>query len=175
MNRGQMVLAAGALIVIALIATLMAVLQLGYQPSQPTGEHYSPPEETRRVIEEALIEAEPVARDYAWINSSEAAEAVRRIVGERLTALERAESTAIRRVDFAPDVAADSLAEICPRGPGQRFGACVAFDGIVLQNRGETTHLVAVVLRITVTHSEGDARMTIVVRPRLRVVDAPDS
>lgn len=170
-----MILAAGALIVIALIATLLAILQLGYQPSEPTAERYTPPGETRRVIEETLVEAEPTARDYAWTNRSAAAEEVRGIVMDRLHALERTDATAVRHVEFAPDVAADVLSHICPRGPGKRFGPCAAIDGIVLQDRGDTTHLVGVVLRITVRHTDGSATITIVVRPLPRVVDEPDS
>lgn len=175
MNRGQMILAAGALIVIALIATLLAILQLGYQPAGPSTDHSTPPDETRRVIEEALIEAEPVARDYAWINRSVAAGEVRVIVSERLNTLNQSDSPAVRRVEFAPEVAADDLSDTCPRGPGRHFGPCAAIDGIVLQDRGDTTHLVGVVLRITVTHETGNATMTILVRPLLRVVDGPDS
>lgn len=175
MNRGQMILAAGSLIVIALIAILLAILQLGYEPAASTADEYTPPEETRRVIEEALLEAEPSARAYAWTNRSVAAEEVRGIITDRLIDLERTEATSVRRVEFAPDVAAEGLADICPKGPGNRFGPCAAIDGIVLQERGEVTHLVGVVLRITIEHRDGTATMTIIVQPLPRVVAGPDS
>jgi hypothetical protein len=169
-----MILAAGSLIVIALIATLLAVLQLGYHPSGSTAAEYTPPEETRRVIEEALIEAEPSARAYAWTNRSVAAEEIRGMITDRLHDLE-GNTAGVRRIEFASVVPPEVLSDICPRGPGTRFGSCAAIDGIVLQERGETAHLVGVVLRLTVVHEDGRATMTIVVRPLPRVVDGPDS
>lgn len=164
-----MVIVAGAVVAVALIAVLGAVLQLGYHPGHDDGDGLTPPEETRRVVTEVLDTEEETVRESAWEDRQEAVAALQIALEERFQVLERTPIESIRRVRFAPEMAAERLAELCPRGPGQQFGPCVAIDGVIVQDRGGSTHLVAVVLRVTVTTDESESVVTIVVRPTLGV------
>jgi hypothetical protein len=166
-----MVILAGVVAAVALIAILGAALQLGYHPGQQPNTDLAPPEETRRVVADVLETEEATVREAAWEDREGAVDALETALDDRLRTLERRPVGSIRLVRFAPDAALSKLSELCPRTAGKRFGPCVAIDGIVVQNRDDTTHLVAVVLEVTVIADETETVLTLVVRPTPRVVE----
>jgi len=56
----------------------------------------------------------------------------------------------------------------CPGGAGRRFGDCTAIDGVVVQDRVDETHVLAVAFDVTVTTDRGRIEATMVVRPVAR-------
>lgn len=167
MNRGQLVIAAGAVVAIALIAVLGAALQLGYQPA-PEPERVDPPAETRRVIETVLTQVEPAVREYEWGDHEAAVQEVRPALTDGLQDLQIDRAGIGRTVEPDTEAALERLGTLCPRTGNRSFGSCTAIDGIVLQERQEMTHLVAVVLEVTVRTDTGTTDLTVVVKPSLR-------
>jgi hypothetical protein len=61
--------------------------------------------------------------------------------------------------------AAESRAESnCPSGSGRDFGPCEAIDDVVVQERADETHVLAVAVDVRVTTEKGWSRSTVVVR-----------
>lgn len=161
-------IAAGAVVAIALIAVLGAALQLGYQPA-PELERVDPPAETRRVIETILTQVEPAVREYKWGDHEAAVQEVQPALTDGLRALQIDRAGIVRTVEPDAEAALERLGVLCPRTGNRSFGPCTVIDGIVLQERQETTHLVAVVLEVTVRTDTGATALTVVVKPALRV------
>lgn len=170
MTRAQLVIAAGAVVAVALLAVLGAVLQLGYDPA-PDSQRMDPPEETRRVVATLLTRVEPAVRDYAWGEHEAAIQEINPVLRDGIRTLQTDRAGTIRFVDVATGAALDRLATLCPRTEHQSFGPCTVIDGIVLQERAGRTHLVAVVLEVTVVTETRRTALTVVVRPAPRVIE----
>lgn len=170
-ERGQLVLVAGAVVVVALVAVLGAVLQLGYQPGAaqpPAGE---PVERTvERVAGTALERVAAQVRDRPWAARAAVAQEVRDAVAGSLEAVRGAGPDGVRVVTVDTAAATTLATERCPGGPARRFGPCEAVDGVVVQRRDGRVHVVAVPLSVTVRTGSGRTAVTVVVRPRPRAV-----
>jgi hypothetical protein len=169
MTRGQLVIAAGLVIAVGLLAVLGAVLQLGYDP-EATSPREDGTAETRRVVESVLTNLEPAVREHDWGENDRAAKLVADGLRGPLAALEEARPGVTRIVMLDTRAAAQGLLEVCPRGPNLRFGPCVAVDGVVLQEREDTTHLVGVAIRIVTVTETGRSEITLYIRPMPRIV-----
>lgn len=144
--RGQLVLSAAAIIVVALVAVLFAYAQLGYHPDLQ--ESHAPEWDAThatldRVVHDAVTES---AGDYTWDRRHEIGDVVRNAIRDRIATLEskNLESGVLRTVEFDPERAETVATEACPSGPGRRFGECAAIGGVVLQERAGDAVVLAV-------------------------------
>lgn len=172
-DRAQLVLVTGAVAAIAFLPVLVAVIQAGGPPPTPQGEN--PFEAVSTSLDAGVGTMPPLASEYNWSERRAASRDVRRQLGGLIERLRSPTRTGIRTVEWAPTTAATVAAEDCPSGPNQVFGPCRNLGGVVLQERGGATHLVAVVVRVTVTEPDGRRSVTLVVASPTRLVaDPPD-
>jgi len=168
-DRGQLVLLAAAVVAVALVAMVVAYLQVA-GPGTAGAQHVvadgEPVERVRAGLEPAVYNASLAAVGVGWAGRSRAATRV----GQRLDpAVDRLEAGALpdgRAVSVGRN---ESVAETwatarCPGGPNRQFGSCEAVDGLVFQARGGEATLVAVAFDVRVTDPQGTRRAGIVVR-----------
>lgn len=168
-GRGQLVLLAGVVVALALVAMLAAYLQLGYHADVATSEV---DDGTVRDGQSYLQRAtHAVARDlrgeYNWSRRDEAVAAMRdRLRPERRT-LERSrvESGVVFEASLNQSAARSWAVDNCPGGPGREFGTCQASRGIVVQNRSDRALVVAVGYDLAVTTDDQRTELTLVVEP----------
>lgn len=166
-DRGQLVLAAAAVIAIALAPVVFAYLQLGYAGDVTATRGYADPAgNAERVLSRAVDEAsEGVPERHAWSEREDAVDEVRAALGPRIGALEAARVNRGTAVQVAyNDTAAREWLRSgrCPGGPNRRFGGCAVDRGVVVQNRAGRTHVVAVAADVRVTTPDGRTRTTVV-------------
>ncbi len=168
-RRGQLVLAASAVVVVALVALLAAYLQLGYAADVRTGADYDDPAaDAQRALVRAVHGATAdVPGNYTWEQRETAATAVRDDLRDRFETIEEArfEEGIARSIEENATRANVSAREDCPDGPGREFGPCETDGGLVLQERADRTHVVAVAVDLRVTEERGRTELTTVVRP----------
>ena len=166
-DRGQLVLAAAAVIAIALAPVVFAYLQLGYAGDVAATRGYADPTgNAERVLSRAVHEAsEGVPARYPWSERDDAVDEVRTALTPRIATLEAARvdrGTAVQ-VAYNDTAAREWLRSgRCPRGPNRRFGDCSAERGVIAQNRAGRTHVVAVAVDVRVTTPDGRTRATFV-------------
>lgn len=166
-DRGQFVLAAAALVVLALTPVVFAYLQLGYHPDVRASEAYdSPAANAERVLERAVHEASVgVPANHSWTARGGAVAAVRADVDRTRDVLRR--SRVAEGVVYGTrynDTAARRWVDgNCPDGPGRRFGPCRAIRGVVVQERAGEAHLLAVAVDLTIDSERGRTELTLVV------------
>ena len=166
-DRAQLVLLAAAIIALALVPILMAYVQLGYHADVRATDGYTVPvEDAERTLERAVYGASgSVDGEYRWGERGDAAETTREELAPRLENLEesRIEQGTVYRVAYN-ESAADAYEDSgCSDGEGQRFGPCQSDDGVVLEQRAQEMHLVAVAFDLTVTTERGETEVTVVV------------
>jgi hypothetical protein len=179
-DRGQLVLLAAAVIAFALVPLAIAYLQLGYVgdlESEPgvesggsPGVHATSGAASERAVHDAiertaLANLAAVAGDHEWENRGEAVTIYRSALREDLDELEGAalDDGVIVTLRVAP---ADALAwarEACPTGRNREFGACVADDGIVIQERAGTATVAAVAIEVRIASEDATRESLIVV------------
>lgn len=164
-DRGQLVLAAAAVLAIALAPVVFAYLQLGYAGDvRATGGYADPAGNAERVLSRAVHGASAgVPRSDAWAEREEAADEVRTDLGPRIATLEtaRVERGTVYTIGYNGTAARDWLAAgNCPGGPDRQFGACERDGGLIVQNRSGRTHVVAVAFDVRVTTPDGEMRTT---------------
>lgn len=169
-TRGQLVLLAAMTIVIVLLPMLTAVMQLGYHPDGPSRSvDPHPVQSTGAVLERAIAAAgDGLPTTHPWDERTDATSAVRASVRPTLAALNgsmAAQGITIE-VHLNDSRAAAWASRNCPGGPGRDFGPCRTDSGIVLQNRLDRTHLVAVAVDILVVGPEAQWRLGRVIRRR---------
>jgi len=168
-TRGQLVLAAAAVLAVALVPVAFAYLQLGYHDDVAASADYdAPAADAERVLERAVHDAvRDVPETYDWRERADAVETVRSRLDPDLEALAtaRVESGTSYRVAYNETAAEAWAEESCPDGPDRQFGSCKARRGIVVQERAGETHVLVVALEVTVTTERGSRRLTFVVRP----------
>ena len=155
-RRSQLVLVAAGVIAMGLLPIVLAYTQLGYagmattEPSATTATA-----DARRAIERAAFDAgEPSQGERPWAARSDVADAVAgrfdaRVESVETGAIERGVHHAIERNASAATAWAGGN---CPSGPNRQFGPCEARDGVVLQERGGDTHVLAIAVDLrTVT------------------------
>ena len=166
-DRGQTVLAAAAVLALALVPLGFAYLQLGYHEDvAATTEAERPGSETVRLLERAVYDAGGEATGHPWAGRAGAAQQVRNALAPRerdieAVQVERGVAASIERNDSA---AASWAAANCPYGAGRLFGDCEALGGLVLQERADETHLVAVAYDVRVVDDRGETALTVVIR-----------
>ena len=166
-DRGQLVLLAAAIVALALVPILAAYVQLGYHADVRATDGYTAPvEDAERTLERAVYDASgTIDGEYHWREREHAAGVTRRVLYSWLENLEesRVERGTVYGIEYNDSAAREHAFRECPRGEGQRFGSCQADDGVVVQQRGQELHLVAVAFDLTVTTEEGETEVTVVV------------
>lgn len=165
-ERGQLVVAAGAILAVALIPVVLAYLQLSYAPAAAVaGPDDDPAREALATMDDAAVAAAAeVAGDYPWTAREAAAREANRSLWVTAKQLEgsQVEAGVARTVGFNASAAADWASESCPSGPNRRFGDCEAVGGLVLQERAGEATLVAVAVDVRATDDRGWTEVTAV-------------
>lgn len=167
-DRGQLVLLAAVVLAIALVPVLFAYLQLGYHADVSASTDYdSPGRNAERFLERAVHEASRgIAGNYSWTDRQDAVDRVRTRLDTRVETLEtaRVESGTAYRTGYNQTAATAWVDEHCPDGPNREFGDCKtpANSGVVVQERMGQTHVLAVVLDVTITTERGTRQLTLV-------------
>ncbi len=158
-DRAQLVLTAAAVIAVALAPAVLAYLQLGYHPDvRASAEYDDPLGNANRLLERAVHDAGANATgEYRWGRRRAATAAVRDRLRPRVEALEasRVAAGTAYEVRYNGSAARAWATEECPRGPGRRFGACRAIDGVVVQDRAGETHVLGVAVDVRATTERG--------------------
>lgn len=165
-ERGQMVLAAAAVVAVALAPMVLAYLQLGYHADVTASDEYDDVEGNAvRVLERATHEASVgIPTNYSWGEHNDAVSYMRDRLRPRLRTLERSRlnaGTAIL-VSYNESAAREWAREHCPNGEGREFGPCVAREGVVVQSRVGETHPLAVAYDVRVVTDRGETTMTVI-------------
>lgn len=167
--RGQVVVLAAAVIALALVPLVAAYLQLGYAADLRAESDEEPIADADRSLRAGVTRiAGTLPAEYAWTERDRAAEAVRTRLTARMDALGRsgaAGADASYRLTYDRRAAADWAARRCPDGANRQFGDCVVRDGVVVQERADRTHLVAVAVDVRIVGASGTSRATLIVRP----------
>lgn len=165
-DRGQVVLLAALLLVVALVPMVFAYLQLGYDGDVHTGIESDSVAETQRVLDRTVHNASTgVADSYNWDDRSEAVRTIQDRLDptlQTLTASRLDERTAYELSYNGSRAQAWANAN-CPAGPNRQFGGCESINGVVVQERAERTHALAVAFDLTVTTPDGETSLTTVV------------
>lgn len=166
-DRGQLVLVAAGLAAVALLACLLAYLQLagGTAPPRepaPAGTV----DGVVRGLEEAVGNASAaVTGEHS--DRPRAARALDRTLSpdvRAVTATAAASGSAV--IVHGNGTAARAWArESCPGGTDRAFEECVVRDAAVFQTRAGVVHVVAVAFDVAVDDGRRRARLTVVVRP----------
>lgn len=166
-DRGQLVLAAAAVVAFALAPVAIASLQLGYHGDvRANGGYDAPARNAERVLSRAVHEGSAgVTGEYAWDDRSEAVDAVRSRLGDDVAALRsaRVESGTVYAVRYDESAASAWANRNCPGGPNRQFGDCEAARGVVVQDRAGETHVLAVSFDVRVTDERGTAELTLII------------
>jgi len=165
-RRGQLVLVAAVLVAVALAPVVLAYLQLGYHEDVRAASAVDDPTgDTVRVLDRAVTrESESIPRRYAWAEREQAVTAFRDAlepVRSRLQTAEMERGTVIEITDNATAASAWQAAN-CPGGPGREFGPCRTDRGVVVQERVDRTHVLAVGVDVTTTTERGETEVTMV-------------
>jgi len=167
-DRGQLVLVASVLVAVALAPVVLAYLQLGYNDDvRATAQYDDPTADTVRGLDRAVANVSgDVPREYAWTGRQAAVTAVREELSPTRSRLQTAE---IRRGTVTDITYNESAADAwqaanCPSGPDRQFGSCVADRGVVVQERVDRTHVLAVAFEVTTTSEESETTVTVVVQ-----------
>lgn len=165
-RRGQLVVLAAGVVVVALVPMLAAYLQLGYaEDVDATADDPSPTADAIRTLEGAVHDATAdVPASYDWSDRGAAADAVRSRLSPRIETVETSllDRGIARSVAYNDTLAGEVASDECPGGPARQFGSCVADGGIVLQERAGEAHVVAVAVDIESTTEAGSARVSTV-------------
>lgn len=166
-ERGQLVLVAAVLVAVALAPVVLAYLQLGYHDDvRAAGAVDDPTGETVRILDRAVTrESESVPRTYAWADRSVAVTALRddlEPVRSRLRTAEIERGT-VTEIAYNATAAGAWQSANCPSGRGREFGACQVERGVVVQDRVDRTHVLAVGFDVTTTTERGETTVTVVV------------
>jgi hypothetical protein len=167
MNRGQLVLVAAVVIVIALVPIVFAYLQLGYNADiEASGDYADPMANAEQLLGRAVHEAGAnISTDYAWNRHSSAVTEVHDRLQSRILVLERSritEGTAYH-VSYNDSAAAAWITANCPTEPARQFGSCETDRGVIIQERAGETHVLAVALDVMITTNRGQIEATMIV------------
>lgn len=166
-RRGQLVLLAAVVVAVALVPMVFAYMQLGYHADVSAGGEYTAPAENAdRVLSRTVHDAATTAERHPWNERDRTADEVRAALEPDLATLEsaRVERGTVYRVQYNDTAASAWTADACPTGPARQFGPCAADGGVVLQERSDETHVVAVAVDVHVVGERRTVRSTVVVR-----------
>ena len=166
-DRGQVVLLAAAVVVVALVPMLLAYAQLGYLDDAAAGETPPAPEtDALRLLRQAVAEAAgEVDGDTAWADRKTAADRANATLDSRVSRIETARIADGVAVGIEQNATAATrwAAANCPSGPMRRFGPCEADGGVILQERAGEATLVAVAYDVRANATGRSVRLTRVV------------
>lgn len=155
-RRSQLVLVAAGVIAIGLLPIVLAYTQLGYAgvaTTDPTAS--TPTEDARQAVERAAFDASTDLQGLRpWTERDAAVSQVTDRFDARVASIETAgiERGVSHEVERNQSAAVQFATERCPGGPDRQFGACDVEDGVVVQERGADTHVVAIAVDLrTVT------------------------
>lgn len=167
-DRGQLVLVAATLVAVALAPVVLAYLQLGYHGDvRATGAYDDPTADTVRVLDRSVTNVSgDVPRDYAWTEKESAVSTVRDELAPTRSRLRTAtvKRGTVTEIRYNESAASAWQAANCPSGPDRQFGDCVADRGVVVQDRVDRTHVLAVAFDVTTTTSHGETTVTVLLR-----------
>jgi len=167
-ERAQFVVLAAAVVAVALAPVVLSYLQLGYHAdARAAAEYDDPVGNAERFLERAVHDsAADIPGEYEWRDRRAAVDVVQdRLDGHRETlATSRVEEGVVYATGYNLSVADDRQRRNCPGGPDRDFGRCESRRGIVIQERDDDTHVLAVALDVTVTTPRGEHEVTVVVR-----------
>lgn len=170
-DRGQVVLLAAAVVVVAVVPMALAYHQLGYDDdvTRRAETAQDPTAVATHALQAGVDAADSrIAGQYPWNRRDAAAHAVRERLNESAADLRAhgAQSGVLYEVSENDSAATRWADDDCPSGPGRAFGPCVADGGLVLQERaGETTLLGAVLdLRVRSERRDSEFHVRIAVR-----------
>jgi len=167
-DRGQLVLLAAALLALALVPVAFAYLQLGYHDDIRTNSPATAMGETERTVERGVHESAVAVRGrFDWDGREAAVAAFRAELEPTKRAVEAAELDSGRAIHVEYNrTRAELVAERdCPGGTGRRFGDCNAVDGVVVQERAGTTHVLSVAIDLQLIGAQRERTVTTVLRP----------
>lgn len=165
-DRGQLVLVAAVVVAIALIPVVLAYLQLGYHPDVRAGSADADHERNaERFLARGVHEA-ALSANGSWTDRRAVVSTVRDRLGPPLKTLResRIERGTAYSVAYNQSAARDWSDRHCPSGPDRQFGPCQATRGVVVQERQDETHVLAVAFDLVVTTDRGRIEWTVVVR-----------
>ncbi|PSQ44467.1 hypothetical protein BRD17_04085 [Halobacteriales archaeon SW_7_68_16] len=166
-DRGQLVLAAAAVLAVALASIAMAYVGLGYDADVETvGPERDRLGDTVGTLSRAVHVAGANATGTDWDRRERAVTTVREGLDRRIGAIEGASvgDGAATTVTFAPEAAAEWARTGCPGGTDREFGTCEARGGIVVQERAGETTVLAVGTRVRVRTADAVRETTVVIR-----------
>jgi hypothetical protein len=161
-----MVLLAAALAALALIPLVVAYLQLGAHPD--VAARTEPDHDTERVVQSLSRAVEnaslAVSGEYGSANRSRALARFDRALGPDVSRIEQSslnESVviAVSQNTSAARVWADTS---CPSGENRQFGGCRVENGVVVQDRVGSVHVLAVALDVRISGPDGTTAATVV-------------
>lgn len=165
-DRGQVVLLAAVVVAVALVPMTFAYAQLSYAPGD--GERSAADvDDVRRALSTAFTgAATEIDGEYRWRNRTAAVGEVRAELAGDVARVERAAADGgLSLLVSYDDAEAETwAAENCPGGRGRAFGPCRADDGVVVQQRGNETTVVAAAFDLSVVSASERTNATIVVR-----------
>lgn len=168
-RRAQLVLLAAGVVALAMVPVVAAWLQLGYHgdvradAERTDGDAAESIERTLSVGLHDAIADRPAPDD--WENRSSVVETVRSRLSPALHTVRGSRAAAAVTVQYNQSAARRLASDRCPRGPDREFGPCDAVDGVVVQSRYNTTHVVAVTVDVQLVDERRAARATLAVRP----------
>lgn len=174
-SRGQVVLLAAVVIVVALVPMVLAYLQLGYAGDVGTSVGTDPGGEAERVLDRAVHDSvDGIAQSYEWEQRTLAVRAVRDRLEPQLQTLEqsRLQDGIAYEIAYNDSRARRWADDNCKRGPDRQFGPCESIDGVVVQERGDGTHVLAAAFDVAVTTPQGELDLTTTIP--VRVGDSRD-
>lgn len=166
-NRGQLVLVAAVLIIVALVPIVFAYLQLGYDADiEASGDYADPLANAERFLGRTVHEAGAnISTDYAWDHRSSAITEVHDRLQPRILILERSQITEgiAYRVSYNNSAAVAWATRHCPSGPARQFGPCEIDRSVIVQERAGETHVLAVAFDVTITTERGRIEATVII------------
>lgn len=168
-RRGQLVLVAATVVAVALVPLVLASLQLGYHDDvRATATDDAPTADTLRALDRAVAATSTdVPSRYPWGANGSAVTHVRNDLRPRIARLRSAQVSdgVYHDVTYNASAADAWRTNRCPGGRGRQFGSCVVDRGVVVQNRANRTHVLAVGFDVTTSTDRGETTVTVVVRP----------
>ncbi len=162
-----MVLLAGVVVALALVAMLVAYLQLGYHADVTSaGADENVVRNGQSYLERTTHRAARSLRgEYTWDERGQAVTAARDRIEPQLAELQRAhvESGIVVTATFNETIARQWESANCPSGPGREFGSCEADRGIVIQERNRRTLVLAVGYDLETTTDDERSRLSFAV------------
>lgn len=165
-RRSQLVLVAAGVAAVGLLPIVVAYTQLGYggvAGSDPAAT--TPTDDVLDALERAAFEASVDSQARSpWSDRERVASEVARLFDERAAAIESAgvDRERAHAIERNASRAAAVASEACPGGPDREFGPCEAIQGVVVQERGGETHVVAISVDVRTVVEDGTFEVTYV-------------